>query len=103
MMTYMGPSQAPQGATAEVRAEFAKKPPVAQPVIVAMRLKFDDKGKITEAEHLLSGVRAANMANLKTPRAEYSPRSRWRNASHTTSSSSSAPPTTMRWTTTTAS
>jgi hypothetical protein len=68
MMTYMGPPQAPQGATPEVRAELAKKPPVAQPVIVAIRLKFDDKGKITEAEHLLSGVRAEQMVNLKTPR-----------------------------------
>jgi hypothetical protein len=68
MMTYMGPAQAPQGASPEVRAEYASKPPVAQPVIVAMRLKFDGKGKITEAEHLLSGVRDAQMVNLKTPR-----------------------------------
>jgi hypothetical protein len=68
MMTYMGPPQAPQGATPEVRAEFAKKPPVAQPVIVAIRLKFDDKGKISEAEHLLSGVRTEQMVNLRAPR-----------------------------------
>jgi hypothetical protein len=68
MMTYMGPPQAPQSATPEVRAEFAKKPPVAQPVIVAIRLKFDDTGKISEAEHLLSSVRPEQMANLKTPR-----------------------------------
>jgi hypothetical protein len=68
MMTYMGPAQAPQDSTAQVRAEFAKKPAVAQPVIVAIRLKFDDKGKISEAEHLLSGVRDANMVNLRTPR-----------------------------------
>jgi hypothetical protein len=68
MMTYMGPPQAPQGASPEIRAEYAKKPPVAQPVIIAMRLKLDDKGRISEAEHLLSGVRTEQMANLKTPR-----------------------------------
>lgn len=68
MMTYMGPAQAPQGASAAQRAQFASKPPVEQPVIVAIRLKFDDKGKITQAEHLLSGVREAQLANLQTPR-----------------------------------
>jgi hypothetical protein len=68
MMTYMGPQNAPQGAKPEEREEYAKKPPVAQPVMVAMRLKFDDKGKVVEAEHLLTGVRDAQMANLKTPR-----------------------------------
>jgi hypothetical protein len=68
MMTYMGPQMAPQGATPAVREEYAKKAHVAQPVLVAMRLKFDDKGKITEAEHLLAGVRDAQMVNLKTPR-----------------------------------
>jgi hypothetical protein len=68
MMVYMGPAQAPQGSSPEVRAEFAKKPPVAQPVMVAMRLKFDAAGKIAEAEHLLTGVREAQMDNLKAPR-----------------------------------
>ncbi|MEO8315384.1 MAG: hypothetical protein ABI645_11370 [Pseudomonadota bacterium] len=68
MMTYMGPQQAPQGATPAVREEYAKKPLLAQPVIVAIRLKFDDNGKVTEAEHLLSGVRDAQMVNLKTLR-----------------------------------
>lgn len=68
MMVYMGPAMAPQGASPEVRAEFAKKPSVAQPVLVALRLKFDASGKIAEAEHLLAGVREAQMANLKSPR-----------------------------------
>jgi hypothetical protein len=68
MMTYMGPPQAPQGASPKEREEYAAKPLTAQPVIVAIRLKFDGKGKITEAEHLLSGVREAQMVNLKTPR-----------------------------------
>lgn len=68
MMTYMGPAQAPQNATPAQREEYAAKPPQAQPVIVGMRLKFDGKGRITEAEHLLSGVREPQMVNLKTPR-----------------------------------
>jgi hypothetical protein len=68
MVTYMGPPQAPQGASPKQREEFAKKPPVEQPAIIAIRLKFDDKGKITEAEHLVSGVREAQMVNLQTPR-----------------------------------
>ena len=68
MVTYMGPPQAPQGASPEQRAELAKGPPVEQPAIIAMRLKFDPKGKVTEAEHLISGVREAQMANLQSPR-----------------------------------
>jgi hypothetical protein len=69
MMTYMAPPPAPQGSSPEQRAKFAaENAPVEQPVIVAFRLKFDDKGKITEAEHLLSGVREAQMANLQSPR-----------------------------------
>jgi hypothetical protein len=68
MMTYSAPAMAPQGSSPEQRAEFAKKPPVEQPVMVAIRLKFDAKGKITEAEHLLAGVREAQMVNLQTPR-----------------------------------
>ncbi|HTV77734.1 MAG TPA: hypothetical protein VMF03_05720, partial [Steroidobacteraceae bacterium] len=68
MVTYMGPQQAPQGASPKQREEFAKKPPVEQPAIIAIRLKFDDQGKITEAEHLVSGVRQAQMVNLQTPR-----------------------------------
>jgi hypothetical protein len=68
MMTYLAPLQAPPGSSPEQRAEFAAKPPVEQPVIVAIRLKFDPRGKIVEAEHLLSGVREAQMANLESPR-----------------------------------
>jgi hypothetical protein len=68
MMTYMGPPQAPQGSSPEERAEYATKPPVEQPVIVAIRLKFDPRAKIVEAEHLLSGVREAQMVNLESPR-----------------------------------
>jgi hypothetical protein len=68
MMTYMGSQQAPPGASPEQRAELAAKPPVEQPVIVGIRLKFDPKGKIVEAEHLASGVREAQMANLQSPR-----------------------------------
>ena len=51
MMTFMGPPQAPQGASPEQRAALAKAPAVEQPVIVAMRLKFDPRGRIVEAEH----------------------------------------------------
>jgi hypothetical protein len=68
MMTYMGPPQAPQGASPEQRAELAKNPPVEQPAIVAIRLKLDPRGKIVQAEHLLSGVREAQMVNLQSPR-----------------------------------
>jgi hypothetical protein len=68
MMTYMGPAQAPQGASSEERAEIAKGPLVEQPVIVAIRLKLDPQGKIVEAEHLLSGVREAQLVNLQSPR-----------------------------------
>ena len=68
MMTYMAPPPAPPGASPEQRAEVAAKPPVEQPVIVAIRLKFDPRGRIVQAEHLLSGVREAQMANLQSPR-----------------------------------
>lgn len=69
MMTYMAPPQAPQGASPEERAAYsAANPPVEQPVVVAIRLKFDNNGLITEAEHLLSGVREAQMVNLQTLR-----------------------------------
>ncbi len=68
MMTYMAAPPAAQGASPEQRAAAAKAPPVEQPVVVAIRLKFDPKGKIKEAEHLLSGVREAQMVNLQTPR-----------------------------------
>jgi hypothetical protein len=39
-----------------------------EPVLVAVRLKVED-GKITEAEHIVAGVNASNMARLQTPRA----------------------------------
>ncbi len=69
MMTHMAAPPAPQGSSPEERAEFAANtPPSEQPVIVALRLKFDDEGRITEAEHLHSGVREAMLANLQTPR-----------------------------------
>jgi hypothetical protein len=68
MMTYMGPPLAPMGASPEDRARLASAPPVEQPVIVAIRLKFDGQGNISEAEHLLSGVREAQMVNLQSPR-----------------------------------
>jgi hypothetical protein len=68
MMTYMGPPPAPAGSSPEQRAEYATKPPVEQPVIVAIRLKLDPRSKIVEAEHLLSGVNAAQLANLQSPR-----------------------------------
>lgn len=69
MVTYMGPAQAPQGASPAQREEFAKKnPPVEQPAIIAIRLKFDPKGRIVQAEHLLSGVREPQMVNLQSPR-----------------------------------
>jgi hypothetical protein len=69
MMTYMAPPPAPQGSSPEERAAFAAKtPPVEQPVIVAIRLKFDAKGKVAEAEHLYSGVREPQMVNLQSPR-----------------------------------
>jgi hypothetical protein len=71
LMTRMAPPQAPQGASPEQQAEFAvaNPTPVEQPVIVAMRLRFfEDSGKIIEAEHLLSGVREAQFANLQTLR-----------------------------------
>jgi hypothetical protein len=68
MVTYMGPPIAPQGASPAQRAEFAKKPLVEQPAIVAIRLKIDANGKVTEAEHLVASVREAQMVNLQSPR-----------------------------------
>ena len=69
MVTYMGPAQAPQGSSPAQREAFAKKnPPSEQPAIIAIRLKFDPKGRIVQAEHLLSGVREPQMANLQSPR-----------------------------------
>jgi hypothetical protein len=68
MVTYMGPQQAPQGASPAQRAELAKKPLVEQPAIIAIRLQFDPRGKIKQAEHLVSGVREAQMVNLQSPR-----------------------------------
>jgi hypothetical protein len=68
MMTRMAPPLAPQGASPADIAAAANQPPVEQPVMVAFRLKFDSAGKITEAEHLLAGIREAQMANLQAPR-----------------------------------
>jgi hypothetical protein len=69
MVTWMGPAQAPQGSSPAQREEFAKKnPPVEQPAIIAIRLKLDPKGRIVQAEHLLSGVREQQLVNLQSPR-----------------------------------
>jgi hypothetical protein len=68
MVTDMRPPQAPQDASPEERAEIAKGAPTEQPAIIAIRLKFGPNGEIVEAEHLISGVREAQMANLQTPR-----------------------------------
>src|SRR5690606_26394706 len=69
MMTHMATPPAPQGASPEERAALAAStPPTEQPVIVALRLKFDGEGRISEAEHLHSGVRENFLANLQTPR-----------------------------------
>ncbi|HTR00534.1 MAG TPA: hypothetical protein VMH83_11110 [Candidatus Acidoferrum sp.] len=68
MMTRMAPPQAPQGASPAQIAEAAKGAPTEQPVMVAFRLKLDASGKIAEAEHLLTGVREGQLANLQTPR-----------------------------------
>jgi hypothetical protein len=68
MVTYMAPPLPPQGSSPEVRAEAARQPPVEQPAMIAIRLKFDAKGRIVEAEHLVTGVREAQMAQLQTPR-----------------------------------
>lgn len=68
MITDLLPPPAPQGASPEERAELAKGAPFEQPAIIAIRLKFDAMGKITEAEHLISGVREGQMANLQSPR-----------------------------------
>ncbi|HEY7671579.1 MAG TPA: hypothetical protein VIC71_05120 [Gammaproteobacteria bacterium] len=68
MMTRMAPPPAPQGASPADVAAAASQPPVEQPVMVALRLKVDGNGKITEAEHLLAGIREAQMANLQAPR-----------------------------------
>ena len=69
MVTWMGPAQAPQGASPQQREEIARNnPPVEQPAIIAIRLKLASNGRIAEAEHLLSGVREAQMVNLQSPR-----------------------------------
>jgi hypothetical protein len=70
MMTYLAPAQAPAGTSPEERAAFAaaNPDPVEQPVVVALRLKFDADGNISEAEHLLAGIREAQLVNLQTVR-----------------------------------
>ena len=70
MMTYLAAPPPPQGLSPEERLEYSiAQVPVEQPVIVALRLKFDAAGAITEAEHLLAGIREAQLVNLQTPRA----------------------------------
>lgn len=69
MMTYLAPPPAPQGLSPEERLEYSlAQVPVEQPVIVAFRLQFNAAGEISEAEHLLSGVREAQLVNLQTVR-----------------------------------
>ena len=69
MMTHMAAPPAPQGTSPEERAALAAStPPTEQPVIVALRLKFDAEGRISEAEHLHSGIREDFLPNLQTPR-----------------------------------
>ncbi len=41
----------------------------SQPVIVGMRIKMNESGLITEAEHLVSGIRPEMLERLQTPRA----------------------------------
>jgi hypothetical protein len=68
MVTYMAPPLAPQGAAPDMRAEYAAKPPVEQPAIIAIRLKLDPRGSIVQAEHLVAGIRESFLANLQAPR-----------------------------------
>ena len=83
MMTYMATPPTPQGTSPEERARLAATAEkTEQPVLVALRLKLEND-KITQAEHLLAGIRkpdtndpqatAANRPspwdNLQTPRA----------------------------------
>jgi hypothetical protein len=69
MMTYMAAPPAPQGTSPEARAEWqATAEKIEQPVLVALRLKLNN-GEITEAEHLLTGIREDFLSNLQTPRA----------------------------------
>ena len=70
MMTYMAAPPAPQGSSPGAARGVRREDTHAteQPVIVALRLKFDAAGRIAEAEHLHSGVREAQMVNLQTPR-----------------------------------
>ena len=57
MMTYMATPPSPPGTSPEERAKMAaSEQKTEQPVLVAIRLKLVD-GKITEAEHLLAGIR----------------------------------------------
>jgi hypothetical protein len=69
MVTTLAPPPAPQGASPEEAARLAATAaPIEQPTIIAIRLQFDARGKITQAEHLLSSVREAQLVNLQTPR-----------------------------------
>lgn len=68
MMTRMAAPPAPSEASAEERAVWAETvEKTEQPVMVALRLKVED-GLVTEAEHLTTGIREPQMANLQTPR-----------------------------------
>lgn len=67
MMRYMSVPPSPSGITPEERAEWANTTEKAeQPVLVALRLKLED-GKITEAEHLLAGIRETANTDPNSP------------------------------------
>lgn len=68
MITRMAAPPAPQGAGPEERAEWeATAEKAEQPALIAIRLQLED-GEIVEAEHLVTGVREQQLANLQTPR-----------------------------------
>ncbi len=57
VITRMAAPPAPQGMSAEERAEFAATTEkTEQPALIALRLKLED-GEIVEAEHLTTGLR----------------------------------------------
>ena len=73
MMRYMATPSAPSGTSPEERAEWAATAEKSeQPVLVALRLKLDN-GRITEAEHLLAGIREATNSDPNSPFANMPP------------------------------
>lgn len=73
MMTYMATPPAPQGTSPEERAEWAATAEkTEQPVLVALRLRLEE-GEISEAEHLLAGIREAAVDDPDSPFANMPP------------------------------